>query len=358
MDGLDLTPTLEGTPQGGVLSPLLANIALHGLETAITTAFPPSIHENGTQVKNWQPRVIRYADDFVVLHPRLAIIEQARGIAATWLKGMGLELKPSKTRITHTLQPHDGAVGFDFLGFEVRQHHVGRRRSATVRGGKALGFKTIIRPRKTAQRRHQEALRAAIKGHKAASQAALIARLNPIVRGWCNYHARTVAKKVFATMQHLLYQKLYRWAKRRHPHKGRGWVTERYWHHKSEGRWDFHVTGGAHLHLHAKTPIRRHVKVKGSKSVFDGDWIYWSARLGAHPQMPRQAAALLKRQQGKCAWCGLIFSGEERREIDHVVPVVRGGSHDLSNRQLLHGHCHDAKSARDGTFAGGARDKG
>ncbi len=119
MDGEGLFPTEEGTPQGGVISPLLANIALHGLEERITKVYTRSCKRGGANV-------IRYADDFVVLHRDLETLEEIRQMASEWLAGMGLELKPSKTRITHTLRSHDGKVGFDFLGFHVRQHHVGK----------------------------------------------------------------------------------------------------------------------------------------------------------------------------------------------------------------------------------------
>ncbi len=112
MDGLDLTPTTEGTPQGGVISPLLANIALHGLEAHIADCFPRSIQVNGKQITGWRPQTIRYADDLVVLHHDVAVIEQCREIVANWLHRYGLELKPSKTRITHTLHEHEGNVGF------------------------------------------------------------------------------------------------------------------------------------------------------------------------------------------------------------------------------------------------------
>ena len=129
MDGAALFPTTEGTPQGGVASPLLANIALHGLAEAIRAPFPQG---NGKA----KPLVVRYADDFVILHHDLAVIEETQRLASAWLAGMGLELKPSKTRITHTLHAHDGQRGFDFLGFTVRQFPVGCWRTENPRKSK------------------------------------------------------------------------------------------------------------------------------------------------------------------------------------------------------------------------------
>src|SRR5918911_537184 len=117
LDGAELFPTEAGTPQGGPLSPLLANIALHGLETALRTAFPRDRYTAGRVDWGWQPLVVRYADDFVVLHEDRAVLEQARQLAARWLASVGLELKPAKTRIGHTLLPIEGQTGFDFLGF-------------------------------------------------------------------------------------------------------------------------------------------------------------------------------------------------------------------------------------------------
>ncbi|MDQ2829765.1 MAG: group II intron reverse transcriptase/maturase [Chloroflexota bacterium] len=356
MDGLDVTPTTRGTPQGGVASPLLANIALHGLETAIMASFPRYRMVNGTR-ERWQPQVIRYADDFVVLHQDKAVIERCQQVATEWLRGIGLELKPSKTRITHTLHPHEGNVGFDFLGFTVRQHPVGSGRAGTRTTGRVRGFKTIITPSKDAQRRHLAAIRRVVQKRKGATQAALISGLNPLIEGWCAYNARVVAKRTFSRMDAQTYAKLRRWAQRRHPTKPRTWVAEKYW-HVSAGKWDFRVIDGPRLRKHSDTPIRRHAKVKGAKSVFDGDWAYWATRLGHHPDVPRKEAILLRQQGGTCAWCGLRFTSEDQREIDHILPVAADGQDVPQNRQLLHGHCHDAKTARDGSGAGrGTHDK-
>jgi RNA-directed DNA polymerase len=351
MDRRELFPTSDGVPQGGCASPLLANVALHGLETAVTAAFPKTKTVAGRTVDPWRPIVIRYADDLVVLHEDRGVIDETRRIIETWLKGIGLELKPSKTRITHTLTATDGQVGFDFLGWNVRQHPVGRTHSGKKAGGQRLGFKTIITPSKDAQQRHQAHLADVIRHHQAVTQAALIGKLNPVIRGWVNYHATGVAKSIFAKMDALTFAKLLRWAKRRHPTKPAGWVTEHYWHHKSGPRWNFSVTDGPQLCMHKKRAIVRHIKVRGRKSPYDGDWAYWGERLGRYPDLPAEEARLLKRQQGRCSWCGLHLTSEDRREIDHIQSLARGGDDVSSNRQLLHGHCHDAKTARDNARA-------
>ena len=346
VDGAALFPTDAGTPQGGPLSPLLANIALHGLETHLRTAFPRDRYQAGRVDWGWQPVVVRYADDFVVLHEDRRVIEQVRHLAAQWLAGVGLELKPTKTRISHTLTPHAGRVGFDFLGFEVRQYRVGYHRSGRLR----LGFKTWIKPSRASQRRHYAALADAVRRHRTATQRQLIGALNPLIRGWANYQAGSVAKAVFNQMDHRLFGRLLRWAKRRHPRKSAAWVVHRYWHPRGANHWGFGPRDGPYLAAHARTPIRRHVLVRRDASPYDGNWAYWASRLGRHPDLPASKAALLKRQQGRCAWCGRYFTElGELLESDHRLPRSRGGSHAASNRQLLHAHCHAAKTALDGS---------
>ena len=342
---------------GEVASPLLANIALHGLETAIRAAFPTKVRG----VRLGKPVVIRYADDFVVLHPDLAVIEEVQRLATAWLAGMGLELKPSKTRITHTLTAHDGHCGFDFLGFQVRQHRVGKTHSGRIKhpgGTTLLGFKTIITPSKDAQRRHQLALGEVIRRHKMAPQDALVGRLNPVIRGWTNYYATVCAKDTFARMSFNTYHKLWRWARYRHPNKAGRWIAAKYWRLET-GQWRFGSRGGPQLAVHDRTPIRRFTKVQGARSPFDGDWVYWATRLGRHPALPRSTTRLLRLQGGRCARCAQFFRhGDALIEVDHRLPRALGGGEALANRQLLHGHCHDQKTAQDGSAAvGGARDR-
>src|SRR5437867_11038451 len=174
--------TWSGTPQGSVISPLLANVALHGLEAAVRAPYPQQLKGHQT----WKPVLIRYADDFVVLHENLAVIEEVKQLISDWMASMGLELKPSKTRITHIFHSHDDNRGFDFLGWHVRQFPVGKTHSARRGNGRyatvRLGFKTLIRPSKDAQRRHYERICEIVDRHTAAPQAARIDHLNPMVR--------------------------------------------------------------------------------------------------------------------------------------------------------------------------------
>ncbi len=211
MDGKELFPTSEGTPQGGVISPLLANIALHGMENEINKLADTfdMKRPDGTQLSKRDKRqsvsLIRYADDFVILHEDITIVQRCQEFISEWLKDMGLELKPSKTRLAHTLEEYNQEKpGFDFLGFNIRQFKAGKYTSGKVRG-KLLGFKTIITPSKKSQKRHYKKVAETIEKHKGKSPAILIRNLNPIIRGWCNYFSTVVSQKVFERLKTLNY---------------------------------------------------------------------------------------------------------------------------------------------------------
>jgi RNA-directed DNA polymerase len=314
-----------GTPQGGVLSPLLANVALHGLENTLTHSVS----------QRHRPAVIRYADDLVILCADLTILMQLQENAETWLATMGLRFKPSKTRITHTLHPHEGHVGFDFLGFHIQQHRVGQYHTRTYRG--QPGFKTLIKPSKEAQKRHLRHIRTIIRQHRGAPQAALVTALNPIIRGWAQYYRSCVAKRVFSQMDAQVFRKLYQWATYRHRRKCGGWRFRRYWRYR-DGRWRF-SDGTSTLSHHEAVPIVRHAKVKGDKSPFDGDWLYWGQRLGQDPTKPKRVTRLLKRQRGRCARCRLRLTAMDILEVHHQDGNHRNNRY--TNLALLHGHCHD-----------------
>ncbi len=234
IDGKQLFPTSDseagartratGTPQGGVISPLLANIALHGMEERIRHYADtlPTKRNQGKRENRNALRLIRYADDFVILHENLTVVQRCKEIISEWLKSMGLELKPSKTRLAHTLTKYEQEKpGFDFLGFTIRQFPVGKYHSKQ-------GFKTIITPSKQKQKVHYDQIASVIEAHKSVPQAALIRHLNPIIRGWANYYATVVSKVAYSEIDYLMYQKLSAWAKRRHPKKNGGWMSKRY----------------------------------------------------------------------------------------------------------------------------------
>jgi len=357
MDGRQLFPTSEGTPQGGVISPLLANIALHGMEERLKQEGGNSINTRAAL------SIIRYADDFVILHHELAVVQRCQIVIAEWLRDIGLELKPSKTRLCHTLNKHgDNEPGFNFLGFNVRQHPVGKYQSGENSKGKLLGFKTIISPSNEKMKVHYDRVASIIESHKAAPQAALIGHLNPVIRGWANYYSTVVSKEAYSEQDNLMYQKLRAWARHRHPNKTGEWVANKYWQTIGGDNWVFATRpegkNPTKLAKHSATPIVRHVKAKSDASPYDGNLVYWSIRMGKHPETSLKVTTLLKNQKGKCAHCELVFKDGDIWEVDHIIPKSKGGKGDYKNLQLLHRHCHDTKTANDELAVGaGAHDK-
>ena len=359
------TATSEGTPQGGVISPLLANIALHGLEKHMKL-FAETLnlrYPNGEKMSKRDRAksltLVRYADDFVVLHEDKTVIERCRELISEWLKGIGLELKPEKTRLTHTLNPElseDGKAGFDFLSFHIQQYPVGKYQSAKNAAGRILGFKTLITPSKKASKVHQEQVGRLIRKHRSSPQARLIRDLNPVIRGWASYYKNSDAQTVgeLSKQDNLTYLKLRRWAKRRCGNINDG--HSKYWTTIGGDNWVFATRQGEAnplrllSHKEFGSSSTEYVRVKGDKSPFDGDLIYWSTRLGEHPEMPSRKAKLLKQQKGKCLACELIFQEWDVMEIDHKIPRVLGGKDEWKNLQLLHRHCHDEKTANDGSL--------
>jgi len=235
LDQGEIFPTKVGTPQGGVISPLLANIALHGMEERVKQIGGNSISRRS------EISLIRYADDFVIIHKDIEVILTCQKIIAEWLSDFGLELKPSKTKLTHTLNEYNGNVGFEFLGFHVQQHKVGNYRSANSSKGIPLGFKTLITPSKPKVKAHLAKIEEVIDNHNHSPQYALIKRLNLIIRGWSNYYSTVVSKETFSRLDSLIYDKLRAWARRR----GKGSINkDKYWRTVGDRNWCFSTEEG------------------------------------------------------------------------------------------------------------------
>ncbi len=368
LDGKKLFPSNDGTPQGGVISPLLANVALHGLENHLKNWITGKKITGGTGIKLSKSLkmsslgVIRYADDFVVIHRDLEIIKEAKEETQKWLKQVGLEIKPEKTRLCHSLNIHESEKpGFNFLGFNIRQYKTGKHHANKNPKGEIKPYTLHIKPTKEAIDSHYKKLAEIVDKHKAAPQKALIAKLNPIIRGWSNYYRYSVCSDIYSKIDHLLWYKLKKWADKRHPNKPWKFKKPKYWKTKGGNNWLF-SDGVVELIKHKKNydetdkKVRKKgcknqgtkfIKVQGPRSPFDGDTVYWSSRLGKHPNMPTSKSKLLKHQKGKCSYCGLYFKDGDVMETDHITPRKAGGNSSYKNLQLLHRHCHDKKTATD-----------
>ena len=331
LEGNKVFPSEEGAPQGSILSPLLANIALHGLQTSITKSFVERKTLQSGKKMLWKPIVVRYADDFLIFHPDLPSLQKAATIARLWLKDVGLEINEEKSSIKHTFFKHEGyKSGFDFLGFTVKQYQ-------TVKN--TTGIKTIISPSKKSIDKHQNSFKELLRSHRGHSQEMLIRELNPKISGWSNYFSSVCSKETFSKMDYLLFWKIYRWANNKNPKTAKRRLVAKYW-----KKWKFITKEGYRLNLHTEKVITRHTKVKLNRTPFDGDLIYWSTRMGKSLLLPRNKAKALKLQKGKCHYCNLIFLPDDVIEIYHPIAVAKDGKKDLSNTRVVHGHCHDCLS--------------
>jgi len=288
------SPTDEGTPQGGVISPLLLNIALQGMEAAAGVEY-----DSRGVVKAGRPTVVTYADDFVALcHTR----EQAETVTARlepWLKKRGLSLNQEKTRIGRI------DAGFDFLSFTIRRYYP------------SGGPKVLTPPSRTALKKIRQRLTQELRSLRSSSPAEVIATLNPIIRGQANYYRPGASTQAFQGLDHHLWRQLYQWACRRHPKKSRQWVATRYFRAFDPARRDQWVFGdresGAWLHKYAWTKIVRHVPVTGKYSPDDPALIqYWADRRRKRtpPQLAPAWDRALRTQHGDCPLC--------RRPLLHV----------------------------------------
>lgn len=345
----------KGTPQGSLLSPLLMNIALHGMEQAVID-FMKSLTLKNCSGKNIIKRrrassinIIRYADDFVILHENALVIKSCKEFIEGFLSNLGLKLKNSKTQICNTLDSFENNLpGFDFLGFNIRQYPIGKY---TVRKTKiSLKHRTLIRPSKAKIKEHFKSIKKVIDNTKKTD--VLLMKLNPKIIGWARYYSTVVSFKTFKWLDTLLFKALLKWQYKKHPTRSRKWLNQLYYHKKEGKNWVFGIKSPDNNKLisiksYSNVPIERFVKVKGKKSPYDGDSLYWSFRLNNHPVMSGNVSKLLKKQKGLCNLCKLPFFPTDILEQDHIIPLSKNGSNKISNIQLLHGHCHKIKTAND-----------
>lgn len=331
-----------GTPQGGVISPLLANIALHGMEEALSVR--KTLKDGrvittdegvkySSQGQNCGKRaVVRYADDFVVFCESKEDAEKSVSILTEWLKGRGLTLSPEKTCIVHLSE------GFDFLGFNIR-HYKARQTSKS-------GWKLLIKPSKESVKKIRKKLRDRWLSLKGQNVKTVTGYLNPIIRGWANYFRVGVASKVFNSLDHWMMQREVRHVKRMHPKKPRHWTQAKYFGRLNTERGDNWVFGdkqtGMYLQKFKWFPIERHALVQGWASPDDPRLRdYWAKRKAAKAKdLVPSRQKIARRQRGLCLRCGeSLFNGEEIH-LHHKVWKSKGGEDKYGNFELVHLFCH------------------
>jgi RNA-directed DNA polymerase len=360
--GKGLAPTEEGTPQGGVISPLLMNVALHGLEEAAGVRYRQTGVNAGTAVPG-TPILVRYADDMVICCASRQQAEHVKGRLAHWLAPRGLVFNEDKTRIVHLEE------GFDFLGFNLRRYRRGDRPG-----------KLLIKPSQEAVRRIRRRLAEEIRGMRGSNAMALIARLNPIIRGWASYYRGVVSSKVFTALDSHVWRLTFGWARRTHPYKSKKWIVRRYFGRFNRFRNDRWVFGArdrvlndrgdiAFLTKFSWTKIVRHRPVLRGASKDDPDLTeYWAARRRKMlAPLDSYNLRLLVEQDGRCPLCGdHVLTPDQPPQSPHEwerwwLSIVkraiaaaylthhgRGGAPDGNRTRLVHTSCHRSLRARSG----------
>jgi RNA-directed DNA polymerase len=331
IDAGQLQRTDEGTPQGGIISPTLANVTLNGLETGLMQFLREKLKTRGATAA--KVNLVRYADDFVVTGNSKELLENTvRPWIVEFLRERGLTLSEEKTSIVHIDQ------GFDFLGWSFRKY----------------GGKLLIKPSQKNVKAFYDKVKEIIATSVSIPTETLIKRLNPVLKGWAQYHKGTVAKQTFSKVDSLIYWRLTRWGLRRHPRKSGKWVYVHYWkqcgsRRQFSGLQDDPFGGDERIPLPlyslADMKIVRHVKVMGDYNPFHPDWVAYGEKLRVRRMgdaiWSAQRACLWYDQGGKCALCEqAIDIADENMDDHHIVYRQLGGSNALSNRVLLHPICH------------------
>lgn len=323
----ELFPTDEGTPQGGVISPILANMALDGMQKALYDRFHTNrLGNEDIRFKNaHKVNFVRYADDFIVTAATKEIAEEAKSIIRNFLQERGLELSEEKTVITHIDN------GFDMLGWTFRK----------------FKGKLIVKPSKKSIKSFVGNLSDTIltKG-KAWKQEVLIEKLNQQIRGWTNYHQSVCASEAFAHIDYILYELLWSWAKRRHPHKGRWWVSTRYWHRKGNRNWVFSTEDKELLRVD-HIPIVRHIKIRlDANPYFDVEYFTERKFKQGMRRLSGRFKKIWQNQNGCCYHCGMPMEISEDREIFFKIPKSMGGKDEVSNMAYVHSSCQKIYTER------------
>ena len=329
-----LHETTDGTPQGGIISPVLCNCALDGLERLLKEKYPTGTRLRSLGGKYPSVNLIRYADDFVITGKTKELLEgEIKPLVEQFLRERGLELSPTKTVVTHVTE------GFDFLGQNVRRYSNG---------------KLLIKPSKKSVKRFLASIRKTIKAALGKSATDLINELNPKIRGWANYHRHVVSKRMFNRVDHSIFYKLWQWARRRHPKKDPRWLKQKYFERHRGRDWFFFgetwdeegQPTKVRLLLASRIPIKRHVKVRSEAKPYDPAYeTYFEKREEDHMldtfRGTRTLRFLWHEQRGLCPVCNTKITRITGWRLHHCVPRVMGGSRSVENRVLLHPECHN-----------------
>ena len=338
----------QGTPQGGVISPLLSNIALHGLKLHCQSIDKSILQSMKLSVRKYGPRlhVIRYADDFIVIHPSLAVIQEVqKRIKDYLLEEMDLELSEEKTSISSTLNQltfNDKVVkpGVNFLGFYMK---IFQSKSYPAKSSKGvhLGLRPKLTPTFESIVSHLKGLKSTIKKYRGLPQGALISKLSPIINGWTNYYKYCSAGRAFSYCDNVLYHMLYDWSLRRHPNKTRKWVLLNYFRPYKKRKFVFFCFPAKvnikTIPFHVNRKLEIYHRTVKNFSLFDNEQIIKAQNL----KLRKEAENLFNRQKGICRWCLFPFKPGDAVEIHHLL----GKNHPKRDwevyKWLLHLHCHD-----------------
>jgi RNA-directed DNA polymerase len=321
-------PTTAGTPQGGIVSPVLANCTLDGLQSVLAQHFP------ATSKPKYKVHLVRYADDFIITGSSRFLLEhRVKPLVEQFLQERSLELSHEKTSITHIDD------GFDFLGQTLRRYRCG---------------KVLVKPSRKNVQTFLGKIRETLRGSGSWTAGELIHRLNQQIKGWAMYHRHAASKRTFSLVDQAIFRGIKRWCHRRHRTKSWSWIIKKYFRKEGHRHWIFHGTlpdrdgKGIPISLMeaGRVSIRRHVKIRSEANPYDPAWepyleerLYW--QLEGTLAGKGRIAYLGKSQEGRCVRCGqALRTSDKPWPIHHRRWRCHGGPETVDNLELLHGWCH------------------
>lgn len=320
-------PTEAGTPQGGIISPVLANMALDGLDEVLESHFGKKNTKASYKTK---VNYVRYADDFIITGISKELLEnEVLPIVKAFMAKRGLKLSKEKTLITHIDE------GFNFLGQNVRKYN----------------GKMLIKPSKKNVQTFLSNIRDYLQAHKTVPARVIIAKLNPMIRGWCNYHRWVCASETFKYVDYRIWKMLWNWCRRIHKNRRKRWIKNKYFKTVGNRNWVFSAPPSRdkdsqyRLLNAAKTTIGKHVKIRAEANCYLPENELYFERLKVQ-RLKKSLAGNMKlwkiveRQNFLCGVCRQQFNSEDEWDVHHIVRRVDGGTDNSSNLMMLHVNCH------------------